>query len=79
MDDGSGRSHVTEQWHNVPLLRTRGLNQSTDLVQIRYLGSSCKYLELFLVFPLPLKLRVVHMRKKIKNFDFLKNGSNDFD
>ena len=33
----------------------------------------------FLVFPLPLKLRVLHMRKKIKNFDFLKKGSNDFD
>ena len=24
--DSSGRSYVTEQWHNVPLLRTRALN-----------------------------------------------------
>ena len=24
--DSSGRSYVTEQWHNVPLLRTRGLD-----------------------------------------------------
>ena len=31
----------------------------------------------FLVSPLLLKLRVVHM-KKIFNFDFLKTGSNDF-
>ena len=39
----------------------------TDLVQIRYPGSSCKYLEpFFLVFPLPLKLRVIHIRKKFK-------------
>ena len=28
MGDSSGRSYVTEQWHNVPLLRTRAL--STD-------------------------------------------------
>ena len=33
----------------------------------------------FLVFPLTLKLRVVHIRKKIKKNYFLKNGSNDFD
>ena len=48
-------------------LLTQGLNQSTDLVQIRYLRSSSKYLEpLFLVFALTLKLRVVHIRKKFK-------------
>ena len=47
--------------------RTQSLNQLTDLVQIRYIGSSCKYLEpFFLVFPLPLKLRVIHIRKKFK-------------
>ena len=52
----------------VKRLKTPGLNQLNDLVQIRYLGSSCKYLEpfFFLVFPLALKLRVVHMRKKLK-------------
>ena len=50
--------------------RTQSLNQLTHLVQIRYIGSSCKYLEeFFLVFPLPLKLRVVHIKKsKISNF-----------
>ena len=26
MGDSSGRSYVTEQWHNVPLLRTRALD-----------------------------------------------------
>ena len=39
----------------------------TDLVQNRYLGSSRKYLGSF-IFPLPLKLRVVHIRKKISIF-----------
>ena len=34
--------------------RPQSLNQSTDLVQIRYVGSSCKYLEPFLVFLVPL-------------------------
>ena len=33
--DSSGRSYVTEQWHNVPLLRTRGLNSNcTTSMQI---------------------------------------------
>ena len=50
-----------------------------NLVQNRYIGSSRKYLEpLFLDFTLTLKLRVVHIRKKLKNY-FLKNGSNDLD
>ena len=57
-----------------PSVADRRDNQSTDLVQIRYLGSPCKYLELFffLVFPLPLKLKVVHMRKKFKYLIFSK-------
>ena len=33
----------------------------------------------FLVFLLPLKLRVVHLRKNLKKNYFLKNDSNDFD
>ena len=37
----------------------------TNLVQIRYLRSPCKYLQLvFFIFDLPSKLRVVHIRKK---------------
>ena len=44
--------------------RSKSLNQSTDLVKIRYLGSSCKYLEpFFLVFPVTLKLRVVGLNQ----------------
>ena len=39
---GWGTLSVSPQYRD---LRTRGLNQSTDLVQIRYLGFSCKYLE----------------------------------
>ena len=44
--------------------RTYSLNQLTDLVQNRYLGSSCKYFEAFFSFPPTLKWRVVHIRKK---------------
>ena len=44
----------------------------TNLVQIRYLVSPCKYL--YLVFDQPSKLRVVHMRKKCKIFIFSKMG-----
>ena len=56
--------------------RSQSLNQSTDLIQIRYIGSSCKYLEsFFLVFPLPLKLREVHMRKKFKILIFSKTAT----
>ena len=78
MDGSSGRSYVTNQWHNVPLLHGRGLNQSTDLVQVRYLGSSCKYLEPFFSFPPIPNIKGSSYEKKIKNFDFLKNGSYDF-
>ena len=53
----------------------------TDLVQIRYLESSCKYLEpfffFFFSFPPNSKIKGSSHEKKIKNFDFLKNGSND--
>ena len=35
--DSSGRSYVTEQVHNVPLLRTRGLEFTTEQVgRLRY-------------------------------------------
>ena len=30
MDGSSGRSYVTEQWHNVPLLRTRGIEYAVE-------------------------------------------------
>ena len=51
----------------------QGLNQIINLVENRYLGSSRKYLEtLFLIFTLTLKLRVVHIRKKVKNLIFSK-------
>ena len=58
----------------------QSLNQSTDLVLIRYLGSSCKYLERFFFSfsPTP-KIKGSSHEKKIKNNDFLKNGSNGFD
>ena len=29
MDSSSGRSYITEQWHKVPLLRTRGLSHTS--------------------------------------------------
>ena len=58
--------------------RSQSLNQSTDLVQIRYLESSYKYLEpFFSIAPTP-KIKGSSHEKKIKNFDFLKNGSNGF-
>ena len=44
----------------------------TNLVQIRYIGSSCKYLKPFFSSPLLLKLRVVHIRKKFKISTFSK-------
>ena len=59
--------------------RSKSLNQSTDLDQIRYLGSSCKYLVPVFSFPLTPKIKDSSHEKKIKNFDFLKNGSNDID
>ena len=46
--------------------------------KIQYLLCSCKDLKPFFSFSLPLKLRVAHI-KKIKNSDFLKNGSYDYD
>ena len=33
VDSSNGRSYVTEQWHNVPLLRTRGLHIQKNWVQ----------------------------------------------
>ena len=54
-----------------PMDRSRSNSISRILLQISQAG-------FFIVFPLPLKLRVVHMRK-IKKIDFVKNGSNDFD
>ena len=33
VDDSSGRSYVTEQWHIVPVLRTRGLSWCSSLSQ----------------------------------------------
>ena len=60
-------------------------NPADQLVQIRYLGSTtCKYLKLFFLFiffsfsPTP-KINGSSHEKKITNFNFLKNGSNDFD
>ena len=44
---------------------TLRLNQLTDIVEIRYLESSANIQGLlFLIFPLPLKLTVVHIRKE---------------
>ena len=60
--------------------RTYSLNQLTDLVQIRYIGPSCKYLEpFFFSFPPTLRIKGSSHKKKIENLEFLKNGSNDFD
>ena len=50
----------------------------TNLIQIRYVGSPCKYLlPVFFRFRSTLKFKVVHIRK-IYYFHFLKNCSNDF-
>ena len=58
---------------------TLRLNQLIDIVEIRYLGYSAKIQGfLFLIFPLPLKLTVVHISKEKKS-GFLKNGINNFD
>ena len=44
---------------------TLRVNQSTDIVEIQYLGSSASIQGLlFLIFALPLKLMVVHIRKE---------------
>ena len=51
--------------------QAQSLNQLIDLVQIRYLGSSCKYLEP--LFPPKVK------GSSYKKVNVLKNGSNDFD
>ena len=41
MGDSSGRSYVTEQWHNMPLLRTRGLDAALgDVLKIKNKFSS---------------------------------------
>ena len=52
---------------------TERLTQLTNLIQFRYLGPPCKYLNslFFFIFDLLLKLRVDHIRK-IKHLDFLK-------
>ena len=45
--------------------RTLRLNQLADIIEIRYLGSSANIQGLlFLIYPLPLKLTVVHIRKE---------------
>ena len=41
--------------------------------------SFCKYLEPFFYFSPTPKIKGSSHKKKIKNFDFLKNGSNEFD
>ena len=48
--------------------RTQSLNQFTDLVQIRYIGSSCKYLESFFSFPPTPKIKGSSHKEKISNF-----------
>ena len=46
---------------------TLRLNQLTDIIEIRYLGSSANIQGLlFLIFPLPLKLTLVHIKEKWK-------------
>ena len=53
--------------------RSQSLNQSTDLVQIRYLGSSSKYLEpFFFGFPLTPKIKGSSHEKKLKILIFSK-------
>ena len=60
--------------------RSQSLKQSIGLVKTRYLESSCKYLQpfFFRFYPTP-KIKGSSHEKRIKKFDFLKNGSNDFD
>ena len=59
--------------------RTYYVNQSTDLVQIRYYGPLVNISSRFFSFPPTLKIKGSSHEKKNKNFDFLKSGSNDFD
>ena len=54
--------------------RSQSQNQSIDLVQIRYLGSSCKYLEPFPQFAPTPKIKGSSHEKKIKIF-FLDSGN----
>ena len=58
--------------------RTYSQNQLTDLVQIRYIGSSCKYLEPFFSFPPYPKIKGSSNEKKFKISNFSKMA-NDFD
>ena len=51
-----------------------------DLVQIRYLGSFCKYIEpFFFSFSSTPKIKGSSHEKKYKKMIFFKNGFNDFD
>ena len=38
VDSSSGRSYVTEQWYNVPLLRTRALSYETFNLMVNLYG-----------------------------------------
>ena len=52
--------------------RSQRLNQSTDLVHIRYLGSSCKYFESFFSFPLTSEIKGSPHKKTFKILIFSK-------
>ena len=55
------------------------LNQLINFALIQYLGSSCKYLELFFFwFCSTLEIKGSSHKKKNFNFNFLKNGSDVF-
>ena len=48
VDGSSGRSYVTEQWHNVPVLRTRGLTVRTlerPYQLLEWPSESCPFLK----------------------------------
>ena len=59
--------------------RTLHLNQLTNIVKIRYLGSSANIQGLiFLISPLSLKLTIVHIRKEEEKFRFSKKWHQQF-
>ena len=58
---------------------TERLTRLTYLVQIRYLGSLCKYLHsLFFQFRLTVKIKGSSHKKKLNISNFSKNDSSDF-
>ena len=63
--DSSGRSYVTDQWHNVPLLRTRGLMVKTPMRKTRDLRFKSQLRHNFCV-----SIFIIYMNIDIQHFQY---------